>query len=106
MSSKNACEGEFESAIMAQACRRLDMLPESWGKQEEGNLHVTAAQWVGIERPCRVSEQQLKMSVPLDQQPGSLRECMEEGHPATCSPTQCGPVSKKYPSVTVRVYTG
>ena len=39
---RGTCEGAFESAIMAQACRRLDMLLGSWGKQEEGNPHVTA----------------------------------------------------------------
>lgn len=53
--SKNACEGEVESAVMAQACRRLDVLPGSWGKQEEGNPHVTAVQWVGMERRCGAS---------------------------------------------------
>lgn len=84
MSSKNACEGEFESAIMAQACRRLDMLPRKLGKQEEGKLHVTAAQWVGIEWPCRVSEQQLKVdAVCLTNSLDPRVSAWSEGRPAT-----------------------
>ena len=53
------------------------------GNQDEGNLHVTAAQWdtTALQGECG----RLKMSVPLDQQPGSLRDCREEGHPAACS---------------------
>lgn len=45
----------LSKAIMAQVCRRPDMLPGSWGHREKENLYVIAAQWVGIEMSCRVS---------------------------------------------------
>lgn len=100
VSSKNACEGEVESAVMAQACRRLDVLPGSWGKQEEGNPHVTAVQWVGMERRCGASVNNSWRGQRL--WTDSLVPAWRHGggRPATCSPTQYGPVSKKYPSVT------
>ena len=45
----------LSKAIMAQVCRRPDMLPGCWGHREKENLYATAAQGVGIEMSCRVS---------------------------------------------------